>query len=276
MPESHRNLRWLVAILLVAGTALLYAPSARNGFVNYDDPDYVTRNPEVLRGMNWHGVVWSFSMSNPAANWHPLTWMSHMLDVSRYGTNPFGHHLTNLLLHCLGVLILFVFLERATGMALRSAAVAGLFAVHPLNVESVAWVAERKAVLCMVFLLLTLWAYVWYTKRPGIVRYLLVGLLFAFALMSKIMVVTLPFVMVLLDYWPLRRVAGPENEDCPFPPMRQILVDLKKSVIEKLPLFVMSAAGAFITLQIHRNEGALTHTMPLLWRLKNATFSYGA
>src|SRR5262249_60696593 len=128
-------------------------------------------------------VVWLFSMRNPAANWHPLTWMSHMLDVSRYGTTPFGHHLTNLLLHSLGVLLLFVFLERATGMALRSAAVAGLFAIHPLNVESVAWVAERKAVLCMVFLLLTVCAYVGYTKRPGIARYILVALFFALALM---------------------------------------------------------------------------------------------
>jgi hypothetical protein len=210
-PRSGRGLVFLLAILLAAGTAVLYAPSIRNGFVNFDDPDYVTRNAHVLEGITWSNLAWAFRTSNPAANWHPLTWISHMLDVQWYGTNPAGHHFTNVLLHTLNVTLLFLFLERATRHALRSAAVAALFALHPLNVESVAWVAERKAVLCVMFLLLALWAYCWYTRRPGLGRYLCVMLFFALGLMAKIMVIALPFGLLLLDYWPLRRLPDAEK-----------------------------------------------------------------
>ena len=282
MPESRRNLTLLLAILLVAGTALLYAPAVRNGFVNYDDPDYVTRNPEVLRGLTPHGVVWAFGTKNPAANWHPLTWMSHMLDVSWYGVHPFGHHLTNVVLHCLGVVLLFLFLQRATARPLSSAAVAALFALHPLNVESVAWVAERKAVLCMVFLALTLWSYLWYTAKPSVARYLLLTLLFALALMSKAMVITVPFVLVLLDYWPLNRILvsqPPPHANSGAPAVSttdspSFFPALGRSVIEKIPLFAMAAVDGWITWHIHQSEGALTAAMPLAWRLKNAVYSY--
>src|SRR5262249_22260759 len=156
----------------------------------------------------------------------------------------------------------------------------GLFALHPLNVESVAWVAERKAVLCMVFLLLTLWAYVWYSRRPGVGRYLLMAMLFAFALMSKIMVVTLPFAMVLLDYWPLGRIQpttnsrGDSGGDSGESSTEPFFAGLKRSLVEKIPLFAISAAAALVTLRIHRNEGALTSAMPFVWRLKNALVSY--
>jgi protein O-mannosyl-transferase len=196
----------LLAILLAAGTMALYAPAVRNGFVNFDDPDYVTRNAHVLQGITWANLKWAFGTDNPADNWHPLTWISHMLDVQMYGTNPAGHHLTNVLWQTLDVVILFLLLERATAFPLRSAAVAALFALHPLNVESVAWIAERKTVLCMFFFLLTLWAYGWYVRKPGVGRYLSVFLLFVLALMSKLMVISLPCTLPLLDYWPLQRL----------------------------------------------------------------------
>jgi protein O-mannosyl-transferase len=270
MPESRRNQIILLALLLAAGTAVLYAPAVRNGFVNYDDPDYVTRNPNVLRGLTWQNVTWAFGTENPAANWHPLTWMSHMLDVTFYGSNPAGHHVTNVILHCLGVVLLFLFLERATAMPLRSAAVAALFALHPLNVESVAWVAERKAVLCMVFIALALSAYVWYAKKPGPGRYALVAALFALALMSKVMVITLPFALILLDYWPLTRIPELAQGES----LRPFLSAFGKMVVEKTPLFAMAAAAGWLTLHVHRSAGALAGAMPFVWRLKNAVYSY--
>lgn len=258
----------LIAVLLALGTATLYAPALRNGFVNYDDQDYITRNLTVQRGLTWPGIVWAFGTQNPAANWHPLTWISHMLDVSCFGLNPAGHHFTNVLLFTIDIVLLFLFLSSATGDAWRSAAVAALFAVHPLNVESVAWAAERKAVLSILFLLLTLWNYVWYTRRPGVLRYFAMVLFYALALLSKTTVITLPFTLLLLDYWPLRRLG--ETEATPWAFLHQ----LGKLVLEKIPLFCMAAVVARITFQIHVREGALTAAMPFAWRLKNSTYSY--
>ncbi|MBZ5700616.1 MAG: tetratricopeptide repeat protein [Acidobacteriia bacterium] len=270
--HADRRLVFFLALLLAAGTAVLYAPAVHNGFVNYDDPDYVTGNAHVLQGVTWTNVVWAFGTNNPAANWHPLTWISHMLDVQWYGTRPAGHHLTNVLWHTLNVTILFFFLNRITGRALRSAAVAALFALHPLNVESVAWVAERKAVLCVFFLLLALCAYGWYARRPGLGRYLCVLLFFALGLMAKIMVIALPFALLLLDYWPLRRFpeAGQPGERRPF------FSAFLSLVAEKIPLFLLAAAGGGMTLYMHRKEGALTGLMPLSWRLQNVVYSYVA
>jgi tetratricopeptide (TPR) repeat protein len=286
MPLSRRNLRLLLPVLLLTGTALLYAPAVRNAFVNYDDPDYVTRNPAVLGGLSWKGLVWAFGTNSPAANWHPLTWISHMADVSWYGTKPFGHHLSNVVLHCLGGLLLFFFLQRATGKAFESAAVAALFALHPLNVESVAWVAERKAVLCMIFFALTLWAYVWYTSKPSAARYLLVAGLYALALMSKIMAISLPFALLLLDYWPLERIPGPATPEPPpgggapsrppASPWAAFLAAFGQRFVEKAPLLVMSAVAGSITWHIHRQQGALTAAMPLSWRLENVVYSFVA
>ncbi len=260
----------LLAALLAVGSAALYAPAMWNGFVNYDDPDYITRNLEVQRGLSWPGVVWAFGTENAAANWHPLTWISHMLDVSWFGMNPAGHHFTNVLLFSMDVAVLFVFLNSGTRDAWRSAAVAALFAVHPLNVESVAWAAERKAVLSILFLLLTLWSYVWYTRRPGVARYLGVAVLYALALFSKTTVITLPATLLLLDYWPLRRLG--ENEAGP----RACVVQFGKLVWEKIPLFIMAAVVGWITFRIHRREGAMAGAMPLAWRLKNSIYSYVA
>src|SRR5260370_3050129 len=159
--QRDRRLVFLMAVLLAIGTGVLYAPALQNGFVNYDDPDYVTRNSHVLQGLTWPNIGWAFGTNNPAANWHPLTWISHMLDVQWYGTSAAGHHFTNVLLHALDVAILFLVLQWMTGLALRSAAVAALFALHPLNSESVAGFAEPKAGPSLLFVLRALYADVW-------------------------------------------------------------------------------------------------------------------
>ena len=267
-PEWRLTL--LLVLLLAAGTLALYAPSLRNGFVNYDDPDYVTQNAHVLQGITSPNLAWAFGTDNPAANWHPLTWISHMLDVQWYGSNPAGHHFTSVMLHTVDVTLLFLLLVYGTGRALPSAAVAALFALHPLNVESVAWVAERKAVLCVLFLLLALGAYGWYARKPGPARYLWVMLFFALGLMSKIMVIALPLALLLLDYWPLRRFPDVENSGEPRP-FSQVFLTL---AVEKIPLLLLAAAGGWMTLYMHRKDGALAAAMPFTWRLKNVIYSY--
>ena len=266
--------RWrlvaFLAVLLAAGTAAVYAPAMRNGFVNVDDPDYVTRNPYVLAGLTWADIRWALGSSYPSSNWHPLTWISHMADVQLYGRNPAGHHFTSVLLHILGVVLLFLLIERATGRALRSAAVAALFAVEPLNVEAVAWISERKSVLCVLFFLLAIGAYGWYAKKPSVARYLWVVLFFALGITAKVMVIPLPFALLLLDYWPLARLPGTDAEGAPQP----FFAALRALAIEKIPLFVMAAAGGAVTVYVHSREHALTASMPFSWRFKNAIFSY--
>src|SRR5271157_6327527 len=194
----------LVGLLLLLSTLALYYPALGNGFVNYDDPAYVTSNLQVQQGLTSHSLAWAFT-STAEANWHPLTWISHMLDVRWFGMRAAGHHAQSVFWHAVNVVLLFLLLAKATGFAGRSALVAALFAVHPLNVESVAWIAERKTVLCAFFFLLTLAAYGWYAKRPRAGRYLVVALLFALALMAKPMAITLPFALLLIDFWPLQR-----------------------------------------------------------------------
>jgi len=271
-------------------TLALYNPVARNGFVNFDDDRYVTDNPPVRAGVHWGTISWAFN-SFDQANWHPLTWLSHALDCQLFRLNPAGHHYTNLLLHAINALLLFLILQWFTGYTARSLMVAALFAVHPLNVESVAWVAERKNVLCMLFFLLALAAYGSYVRRPGVMRYLLVALLFAMGLMSKPMVITLPFVLLLLDYWPFRRFAWGQppssvtaesgsaaacgHSDSMLsgalatqPPWRLCL--------EKLPLLALSAGSAVITMVAQRAGGAVLTSAahsPLL-RLENVLISY--
>lgn len=270
-PASWRVVAFL-AVLLAMGTAAVYAPAMRNGFVNLDDPDYVTRNPHVLGGLTGADIRWALGSSYPSSNWHPLTWISHMADVQFYGTNPAGHHFTSVLLHILGVVLLFLLIERATGRALRGAAVAALFAVQPLNVEAVAWISERKSVLCVLFFLLGIGAYGWYAKRPGVGRYLCVVLFFGLGIAAKVMVIPFPFALLLLDYWPLGRLPGTgANGDA-----RNFFSALRTLVIEKIPLFVMAAAGGAVTVYVHSREHALTAAMPFSWRFKNAIFSYVA
>jgi Tfp pilus assembly protein PilF len=254
----------------------VYASLGHHGFVSFDDGDYVSENPIVARGLTWHGVWWAFT-TGYASNWHPLTWLSHMLDVQLYGLDPGPHHLTNEFFHIVNTLLLFGLLQRMTGALGRSAFVAGLFAVHPLHVESVAWVAERKDVLSTLFGILTLWAYVAYARRPGVRRYLAVLLLFALGLMAKPMLVTLPFVMLLLDFWPLGRLTQGPN-----PASRSIPIGARwpigTLVREKLPLLALAALSSIVTFVVQRRGGAVMglDVIPIRLRVANALVSYVA
>jgi len=259
---------WVSALLapaLVALILLVYAAVAHYDFVAYDDPAYVTENPRVLAGLSWSGAAWAWT-TGYAANWHPLTWMSHMLDVTAFGARAGMHHLTNLLLHVAATLLLFAFLSRATGAPGRSAFAAGLFAVHPLHVESVAWIAERKDVLSTLFGMLALWAYAGYVRRPAVGRYLAVAACFSASLLAKPMLVTLPFVLLLLDLWPFRRATP--GGGTPWP----------RLVLEKLPLFCLSAASSLATYLVQRQGGAVSSLdlYPLALRIENALVSYVA
>jgi hypothetical protein len=201
----------LLSFLLVAATLALYSPVNHHPFLNYDDDEYVTDNAHVKAGLSGDTVAWAFT-SYDAANWHPLTWLSHALDYQLFQLDPGGHHDANLLLHGLNVALLFWVLWQATGYAGRSLMVAALFALHPINVESVVWVAERKNLLSLLFFLLALGAYRWYASQPRVGRYAAVTLFYVLGLMSKPQVITLPFLLLLWDYWPLRRMAVREEK----------------------------------------------------------------
>ena len=257
----------LLAVALAVATLLLYLPALRNGFVGLDDPDYVTRNGHVQQGLTLANAKWAFGTENPVSNWHPLTWLSHMLDVDLYGGRAFGHHFTNVLLQAADVVLLFLLFVAATGEAMKSAAVALLFAVHPLNVEAVAWVAERKTVLCMIFFLGASCAYVWYAKKPSVARYAMVVVLFALGLLSKVMVVTLPLALLAMDYWPLQRMKDEREGGFSWK------AALKLGT-EKLPLLAMSAGASVMTLYIHHREHALASGFPVSWQVKNGTYCY--
>jgi Flp pilus assembly protein TadD len=244
---------------LIAGVVLLcFSPVLRNGFVGYDDPDYVSRNPQVAAGLSWNQVAWAFTTAH-ASNWHPLTWMSHALDSSLYGLAPVGHHLTSLLLHAANTALVFLWLSAATGFLGRSAFVALVFGLHPLHVESVAWVAERKDVLSAFFLLLALIAYTSYARKPSPARYALVALAFIAGLLSKPMVVTLPVLLLVIDRWPLQRTES-----------------WRRLIVEKLPLFLLSGLSAAVTLWAQRNGGSVAalDALPFELRGQNAGFSY--
>src|SRR5436190_19105904 len=206
--SSERTVTGLVCILLVGIVWIVFGQTLRHEFVNYDDDQYVYENPRITNGLTLDGIRWAFTHVH-AANWHPLTTISHMLDCQLYGLQPWGHHLTNVLLHAAAAVFLFLALRQLTDAYWPSAFVAAVFAIHPLRVESVAWVAERKDVLSGVFFMLTLWAYARYvrTSRPSSGRYMIALVFFALGLMCKPTLVTLPFVLLLLDYWPLRRFA---------------------------------------------------------------------
>ena len=264
--DNFRRKPILVGALLVIATLLLYGQVTHDEFLAFDDAPYVTTNIHVNTGLRLDNVVWAFTAFHEA-NWHPLTWLYHMADCQLFGLNPGPPHLVNVALHAVNVLLLFWLLQRATGAVWRSVFVAALFAVHPLNVETVAWVAQRKSLLCTLFSLLTIAAYGGYIRRPDGKKYLIVVAAFALALMSKPMAVTLPLILLLLDYWPLQRY-----EDLPW---RQKWVRLS---VEKLPLFLMSAASSAITLLAQRSGGAVADSsaLPLSVRMGNAIVSYVA
>ena len=201
----------VLSLFLVVATLAVYYPVHNFQFVNYDDDVCILDNPHVKYGLSWEGIKWAFTTFY-FANWQPLAWLSHALDSQMFGLNPGGHHDTNLLLHALDAVLLFWVLLRATGYTGRSFMVSALFALHPINVESVAWVAERRNPLSMLFFLLALGAYRWYAREPRVGRYIVVALLFVLGLMSKPQVITLPFVLLLWDYWPLGRMFAPKDE----------------------------------------------------------------
>ena len=233
-------LKFAICAALVAITWAVFGRTVGHEFVNFDDPNYVSENPQIHAGLNWQSIVWAFTHVH-SANWHPLTWLSHALDIQLFGLNPAGHHLTSLVIHVVNVVLLFLLLLRATGSTKRSLLAAALFAVHPLNVESVAWVAERKNVLSTLFFLFTLGAYGWYVLKPNWERYLVTSGLFVLALAAKPMVITLPCLLLVLDFWPLHRIQGwTSRSDC-FPLQQnsfQKLVHLKQLAEKHLLLLV--------------------------------------
>ena len=262
----HRR-NWVTACLyicLFALTWVVFGQTLRYDFVNYDDPRYVYQNTRITRGINFANVAWAFSHIH-AENWHPLTTITHMLDCQLHGLNAGWHHFTNVLLHCLAVVLLFAALERMTGALWRSAFVSAVFAVHPLHVESVAWIAERKDVLSAFFFMLILLAYLHYTRAPSIGRYLTVALGVALGLMSKPMLVTLPFVLLLLDYWPLGRFETHRSNTG-----RRLL----QLVLEKIPLIALSAVSSIVTFLAQRGAIGWTEKLPVPARISNALVAY--
>ncbi len=264
-PKTSRH--WVivcVCIFLAFLTWIVFGQTLWHDFVNYDDPRYVYQNTKITSGLNITGIAWAFTHIH-SENWHPLTTITHMLDCSLYGLKAGGHHFSNVLFHTIAVVLLFLALQQMTGALWRSAFVAAVFAIHPLHVESVAWVAERKDVLSGVFFMLTLLAYVRYARAPSTWRYLIVAFVFALGLMSKPMLVTLPFVLLLLDYWPLGRIA-----DQPSHTRHQLL----SLLVEKIPLLALSAVSSVVTFLAQRGAIGWTEQLPMLPRVNNALVSY--
>ena len=274
---NKRAARWICAALLVLAV-LPYLQTLGYEFVNFDDGPYVAENPLVQQGLTWSNVAWAWTTMS-AGNWHPLTWLSHMLDCQIFGLRPGWHHLGNALLHGANTALVFVILRGMTGMVWRSALVAALFALHPLHVESVAWIAERKDVLSTLFGLLAIWAYTRYASAPSLMRYGFVACFFALSLLSKPMWVTLPFALLLLDVWPLKRFwiegrgQSQPRHQTGTPIQNPKLVSL---FLEKLPLLVMSAASSVVTFKAQHAGGAMApiDVLPLSQRLANAIIAY--
>ncbi len=268
-----------VSIFLMAITWLVFGETLRHPSINFDDQEYVFENPKINTGLTSTGVLWAFTHSH-AENWHPLTSISHMLDCQLFGLQAGWHHFTNVLLHTIAVILLFLVFREMTGALWRSAFVAALFAIHPLRVESVAWIAERKDVLSGVLFMLTLGAYVRYVREPSSIRYLIVAVLFGLGLMTKSMLVTLPFVLLVLDYWPLGRfahvsLAEPKSKNgfARWWGHRSIPTRL---ILEKIPLIALSAASSIITLFAQKRAAISVESLPLVWRMNNAFVSYVA
>jgi tetratricopeptide (TPR) repeat protein len=272
---SPKRLTAVICLVLAVGTFAIYSPILGHTFLNYDDPDYILDNPHVKSGLTWSGFIWAFQPNAYAANWHPLTWISHMVDCQFFGIQPAGHYFVNVLFHTANTLLLFILLKNLTGAIWRSAFVAALFAWHPLHVESVAWASERKDVLSAFFWMLSLIAYARYAKYDADRRsnsnglplaifhlspfYWLALFFFACGLMSKPMLVTLPFVLLLLDFWPLQRIS-PSS--------------IFRLIIEKTPFFILMVASCLMTLFVQKGALWSSATLPFQFRLANALMSY--
>ncbi len=276
LEHRQKHVRIFICAGIVAATLAAYEPIRHNNFVHYDDNLYITENPNVTGGITPGSVIWAFTKSH-ASNWHPLTWLSHMLDCEIYGLKPVGHHITNVLIHTVNGLLLFWLLTRMTGAIWASGFVAAVFALHPVHVESVAWAAERKDVLSGLFWILTILAYVRYTERPNFKRYSLVLLVFTLGLMCKPMVVTLPFVLLLLDWWPLERIEAWHSVSSPASEkMRGHKLSIGRLIAEKIPLLVLSAISSVVTIIAQRSGGAVAGLgyISLDCRIANAFISY--
>ncbi len=267
----------LICVILVLVTLVAFEGVRNNDFISYDDDTYITANPNVKSGISFLSILWAFK-SWDVGNWHPLTWISHMLDFELFGLNPTGHHMMNVLLHVCNVLLLFWVLGQMTGTFWRSAIVAAIFAVHPLRVESVAWVAERKDVLSGFFFFMVLASYLRYTRRPSVLRFLPVFFLFAAGLMAKPMLVTAPIILLLLDYWPLHRFDDNKLVEAKDALNNQEATNASalRLIYEKGCLFILSAASMAVTFIAQQYYGAVAkmQDVPLGLRISNAVVSY--
>jgi len=286
--SSNRRLSNTIVLCLLLGglTWLVFAQTLRHDFVNYDDKTYVYGNSMVISGLTPNAIAWAFAHIH-AGNWHPLTTISHMLDCQLFGLNPGAHHFTNVFLHMLAVLLFFLVFHQIAGALWRGAFIAAVFAIHPLRVESVAWIAERKDVLSAVFFMLTLGAYAGYVRKPSLSRYVTLSILFACGLMSKPMLVTVPLVLLLLDYWPLNRSQKSEvslrpiGAYAPAGGQKSEIQDARfktqswlKLVAEKIPLFALSIASCVVTFFIQERSAGSIAQLPLTWRINNALVTY--
>ena len=276
LTQAMQN-KTLTSLFLIIVTFAVYWQVGSYQFVNFDDGKYILENPHVRTGVTAEGFIWAFT-SAYASNWHPLTWLSHMLDVQLFGLDPGPHHLVNVLFHAVNTVLLFLLLLRMTGAYWQSVFVAALFALHPLHVESVAWVAERKDVLSAFFWMVTLLLYAWYVKRPGRMRYLLTLCSFALGLMSKPMLVTLPIVLLLLDYWPLGRI---QFGQAGLLTRKDLASAVRKPfpwslLWEKAPFFVLTAASSIVTIYAQHKGGAMSSikVVSITFRFINALWAY--
>ncbi|KAF5406582.1 MAG: hypothetical protein Udaeo2_33540 [Candidatus Udaeobacter sp.] len=269
----HRRSITVGIYLFLAGISVaVFGQTSRYNFVNFDDDVYVYDSPAIQAGVTVKGIALAFTTPE-MHDWHPLTTISHMLDCQLYGLNAGGHHATNIVLHTIAVLLLFGVLRQMTGAVWKSAIVAALFAIHPLHVESVAWVSERKDVLSAVFFMLTLCAYVCYVRAPSIGRYLIVAVIFAFGLMSKSMLVSTPIVLVFLDYWPLGRIQKSKARG------QESKVSGQWSVVggllmEKISLLILAAGVGIVTFALQKRTAGSIPPLPFFWRAENAVMSY--
>jgi len=271
---SYYNFRleFLVCFFLVSITLAVYWQVINNEFIDFDDDLYVTENTRVKGGLTMENVVWAFTTTH-AANWHPVTWLSHMLDIQLFGMNPGLHHLINVFFHIANTVLLFFVFRRMTGDVWRSSLIAALFSIHPLHVETVAWIAERKDVLSTSFLMLAIWSFIGYVDRPKTTRYLTAFLFFSLGLMAKPMIVTLPFVLLLLDYWPLQRIQFINDERQSYTPQWPTILYL---IREKLPFFFLAVGSIIVTVIAQQSGGALRslEAYPFHIRMANALVSY--
>jgi hypothetical protein len=268
-----RRLPLLIGILLTILPLLTYWQVQTFEFINMDDPLYITDNPSVRNGLSKEGIMWAFTF-NDTSYWHPLTWLSHMVDCQLYWLNPQGHHFTNLFFHIASTLLLFLTLRTMTGTLWRSAFVAALFALHPLNVESVAWVANRKNILSAFFWILAMWSYAHYARKPNPIRYLMVFFSMLLGLLAKPTVVTLPFVFLLLDFWPLGRYSPAWSGQAAGPHLQG--ESMVRLILEKIPLIALSAVSVVVSFMSSRHMGIIipSEILPLGLRIQNALASY--